>query len=83
VIDGFAFERNTRDRFIAVLPGLVLVKSNNVNLLIDVSDHLKFVSAKISDDYQVKAKKEHDRLDRFVANNFVGSDLTDVLTGFE
>ena len=83
VMDGFAFERNTRDRFIAVLPGLVLVKSNNVNLLIDVSDHLKFVSVKILDDYQVKAKKEHDRLDRFVANNFVGSDLTDVLTVFE
>ena len=83
VMDGFAFERNTRDRFIAVLPGLVLVKSNNVNLLIDVSDHLKFVSVKILDDYQVKAKKEHDRLDRFVANNFVGGDLTEGFTVFE
>lgn len=83
VIDGSAFERNTWDRSIAVLPGLVLVKSNNVKLLIDVSDHLQFVSAKISDDYQVKAKKEHDRLGRFVVNNFEGSDLTDVFTVFE
>ena len=47
MIDGFAFERKTRDRFIAVLPGLVVVKSNNVNLLADVPDYLKFVSAKI------------------------------------
>ena len=83
VIDGFAFERKTRDRFIAVLPKLVLVKSNNVNLLIDVSDYLKFVSAKTSDDYRVKAKKQHDRLDRFVANNFAGGDLTEGLTVFE
>ena len=83
MIDGFAFERKDRDRFIAVLPGLVVVKSNNVNLLADVPDYLKFVSAKISDDYRVKAKKEHDRLDRFVANNFAGGDLTEGLTVFE
>lgn len=83
VIDGFAFERKTRDRFIAVLPGLVVVKSNNVNLLADVPDYLKFVSAKISDDYRVKAKKEHDRLDRFVANNFEEGNLTEGLTVFE
>ena len=66
VIDGFAFERKTRDRFIAILPRLALVKSNNVNLLADVSDYLKFLSAKASDDYRVKVEKEHDRLERFV-----------------
>lgn len=83
MIDGFAFEPKTRGRFIAVLPRLVVVRSNNVHLLIDVSDYLKFVSAKISDDYRVKAKKEKGRLGRFGANNFAGSDLTEVFTVFE
>ena len=60
-----------------------MVRSNNVNLLIDVSDYLNFVSAKISDDYRVKVKKEQDRLGRFGANNFAGNNLTEVFTVFE
>ena len=83
VIYGFAFERKTEARFIAVLPELVVVKSNNVNVLADLPDYLKFVSAKISDDYRVKAKRELDRLDRFIANDFAGSDLTEAYKIFQ
>ena len=83
VIDGFAFERKTRDRLITVLPELVLVKSNNGNLLMDVSDYLEFVSTRLSDDYQVKANKDLDRLNRFITKYFAGIDSTELLTVFE
>ena len=83
MIDGFAFERKTEARFIAVLPELVVVKSNNVNVLADLPNYLKFVSAKISDDYRIKAKRELDRLVRFIANDFAESDMTEELIVFE
>ena len=76
VIDGFAFERIAKDRFIAVMPNLVLIKSNNANLLTNVSDYLKFVSNKVSDNYRVKAKKKKDRLDRLVVNKVGRGALT-------
>ena len=70
IVDGSAFERKIEDRFIAVSPELIVVKSKNANLIREVSDYLMFVSVKVSEDYRAQAKKTSESLTAAVVENF-------------
>lgn len=58
VINEFVFDRAVEDKFIVVLPNKVLIRTDDVELALELSAYLKFVGTKISEVYQTQAENK-------------------------
>ena len=83
IIDDVGYYREVEDKFIVILPDKILVKTGDVQLVLEVLKFLGFVGDKISAHHEAHAKKQLDMLAQLRKNSSLERIMAEELTLYD